>query len=61
MIGLKWDSLGARSDGNGIEGEGDFECIGALAIHSYPTECDPRLVNHKWCLMLFNTSGETVY
>ncbi len=37
MIMLKWDSLGVRSDGNGFEGEGDFECIGALAIQSYPT------------------------
>lgn len=63
MIGLKWGSLGARSEGNGFEGEGDFECDfeGALAIHSYQTKCDPRFVNHKWCLMLFSISRETVY
>ena len=63
MIGLKWDSLGARSEGNGFGlgvwvGVGleliELACIGALAINSCPVECDCRFVNIKLCLMLFN-------
>lgn len=59
MIGLEWDSLGARSDGGGFKG--GFKCIGALAIHSYQTECDAGFVNIKLCLMLFNTRAEILH
>lgn len=59
MIGLLWDSLGASSDKNRFKGI--FECNGALAAHSYPTGCDPRFVNMRLCLRLFNITGEIFY